>query len=205
MKNSPYDVVRNFEKEIAEYSGSPYAVSVESCSAALFLCCLYKGLQNPRSEVGVPKFTYPSAANSVVNTGHKIKFDDRDWQILGYYELLGLDIIDSAKFLSRNMYSMFRGKMVCLSFHGKKCLRIGRGGMVLCSEPEQVDWLKCARFDGRHECGLMNDKLAMPGWNMYMTPEQAARGLELLQWIPDTNIEKRDEYLDLSKYDFYTR
>jgi len=39
---------------------------------------------------------------------------------------------------------------------------------------------------------------------MYMTPEQAARGLELLQWLSDRNIDTPDPYQDLSKYKFYT-
>ena len=92
----------------------------------------------------------------------------------------------------------------CLSFHGKKVLPIGRGGMILTDSKEARDWFKLARFDGRHEQSLSGDTLAMAGWNMFMTPEQAARGLELLQWLPDVNIDKRDQYQDLSRYKFYT-
>ena len=41
MKNNPFKIVRMFEETIAEYTGSKYAVSVDSCTNALFLCCKY--------------------------------------------------------------------------------------------------------------------------------------------------------------------
>ena len=189
---------------MSDYTGSPYAVSVESCSAALLLSCLYKAKQGYEGEVKIPKYTYPSVAASLVWAGFKIKFDNREWQPLGYYDLYDIGIIDSAKYLSENMYAIHRGKLVCLSFHGKKCLKIGRGGMILCSTPNEVDWFKCMRFDGRHECGLPEDTLEMPGFNMYFQPEQAARGLEQMQWIKKTNHCPPDRYNDLSQYEFFT-
>ena len=33
MKNNPYKVVKDFEEEVALYTGSPYAVSVDSCTS----------------------------------------------------------------------------------------------------------------------------------------------------------------------------
>ena len=36
MKHNPFKIVRMFEEEIAEYAGSKYAVSVDSCTNALF-------------------------------------------------------------------------------------------------------------------------------------------------------------------------
>lgn len=203
MSNA-YNVVRDFEVAIAEYTGAPYAVSVESCSSALLLSCLYRAHQNGTEEVTIPKITYPSAANALVFAGFKIKFDDRNWQKKGFYEFKDIGVIDSAKLLSRGMYESQKGNLVCLSFHGKKCLKIGRGGAILCPLPGQVSWFKCARFDGRHERPLPQDKLEMPGFNMYLQPEQAARGLEQLQWIKDVNLGQEDEYNDLSQYKFYT-
>ena len=51
MKNNPYKIVRMFEEEIAEYTGSPYAVSVDSCTNALFLVCKYLKVKKVTSEV----------------------------------------------------------------------------------------------------------------------------------------------------------
>jgi len=165
-------------------------------------------------EVTIPKITYPSAACAIVNAGGQVGFDDRDWQQEGWYYLKNAGIIDSAKYLCRGMYwnkeyphasTYFRGCFVCLSFHAKKAIPIGRGGAILTGNKKAYEWFKCARFDGRHEAPLNKDTLAMAGWNMYMTPEQAARGLELMQWIKDVNILPPDPYQDLLKYDFFTK
>ena len=202
--NDAYQIVRDFEQAMSEFTSAPYAVTVESCSAAIFLCCKYLYSQGSLNEVEVPKYTYPSVPSSIINAGVKVRFIDLSWQSQGYYVLKPTPVIDSAKRLERGMYQDFHGMLVCLSFHGKKHLRIGRGGMVLTDQKCIESWLKCARFDGRHEKPLHQDTLTMAGWNMYMTPEQAARGLEQLQWIGDGGILTPDPYQDLSKYKFFT-
>jgi len=194
-----YDVVRAFECAIAEYTGAPYAVSTESCSSAILLCCMLEKVSTIE-EVLVPKRTYPSVPSSIVLAGGRVKFMDIEWQHTGMYQLCPTDIIDSAKCLIPDMY--IPGTLTCLSFHGKKGLKIGRGGMILTDSVDKRDWLKCARFDGRHECALIEDRLAGIGLNCYMSPEQAARGLELFQWYKGA-ILPPDEYPDLSQYGFY--
>ena len=196
-----YKVVRDFEGAMTEFTGAPFAVSVESCSAAIFLSCLWCKVKDI-PEVMIPKFTYPSVPASIINAGGRVIFDDLDWQDEGQYLLANTIIIDSAKHLSRHMYD--RETLTCLSFHYQKVLPIGRGGMILTDSRKAYEWFRVARFDGRHEQPLPGDELVMLGWNMYMTPEQAARGLERLQGLPDINIDKHDEYQDLSRYKFYT-
>ncbi len=46
-KHSPYNIVRMFEEEMAHYTGAKYAVSVDSCTNALFLCCKYLEVKEP--------------------------------------------------------------------------------------------------------------------------------------------------------------
>jgi dTDP-4-amino-4,6-dideoxygalactose transaminase len=196
MSNA-YDVVRQFESEIAEFAGSKYAVSVESCTAALFLSLLYRRIQG--ETITIPKFTYPSVANSIIHAGGQVAFSDRDWS--GVYELEPVGVIDGALRFSRGMY---KGGLHCLSFHSKKLLPIGRGGMILTDDEYAYKWLKKMRFDGREEgVPIAEDELEYVGWNMYMTPEQAARGLVLFDHIKDKEIEDLDShaqgYPDLSK------
>ena len=200
-----YDSVRSFEQAMCEYTGARYAVAVESCSAALFLSCLYLKVKS-YDEIIVPKYTYPSVAASIVNAGGRIKFEDIEWQDKGYYELSPIGIIDSAKMLSRNMYiNVGSAPFVCISFHVRKSLPIGRGGMILTYFDDACEWLRCARHDGRHDREVLEDDvLEMPGWNMTMTPEQAARGLCLMENLKDENILPRDPYQDLSQYKFFT-
>jgi dTDP-4-amino-4,6-dideoxygalactose transaminase len=197
--------VDSFEKAIAEFTGAPYAVAVESCSSALFLCMKYLGVTK-ETEIILPKFTYVSVAAQVVHAGARIKFSDIEWQEKGYYKMDPLPLYDAACRLTRGMWrdTELNGNLACLSFHDRKPLKIGRGGMILCRTKEEVEWFEIARFDGRHKCPQMQDTYAMAGWNVYMTPSQAARGFELLQWFGDGLVREYDPYPDLSVYKFFT-
>ena len=194
-----YSVVRTFEEEIASFAGAKYGVAVESCTAAIFLCLKWWNLQK-NTLIKVPKFTYPGVAMSIINAGHKIAFKDDNWQ--GDYQLRPTTIIDSALRFRKDMYQEKTYR--CLSFHYKKLLPIGRGGMILTDDKKAVDWLKMARFDGRKEIPLSEDNATILGWNFYMTPEQAARGLCLFEAIknkdlPDLKVEDQG-YPDLSEW-----
>lgn len=201
----PYQVVRDFEASLCEYTGAPYCVTVDSCTNAIFLCAhLWMG-SFEEDAVSVPRITYPGVPAAITHAGGCVWFEDRDWQLMGYYDLPPSPIVDSAKMMRRGMYNMFTGMYVCLSFHAKKALPIGRGGAILTDNKAAADWFRCARFDGRHEVPLHEDELTFAGWNCYMTPEQAARGLTLLPHLPDVVVCKPDPYQDLSKYPFYRR
>ncbi len=195
---NPYSVVNEFEKMIAKWAGSKYAVAVESGTAALFLSCIYKDVDT----VTIPKFTYPSVPCSIINARGWVKFDDRKWQ--GVYQLKPYDIWDGALRFKPNMYT---GGLHCLSFHVKKHLPIGRGGMILTDDIKAYKWLKRARFDGRRELPLEEDDYDMIGYNMYMTPDQAARGIMLFSTIDQRGNKDldtdRQHYPNLSKYKIY--
>lgn len=194
MISIAYEVVDRFEKTIAEYAGAKYAVAVDSCCNALFLSCVYLKVKR----VIIPRFTYPGVACSIIHAGGEIKFSNDVWE--GAYELAGYRIFDSALRFRQNMY--IHHSFYCLSFHAKKNLPIGRGGMILCDDKRARDWLRRARFDGRNPVPLSQDKIEMVGWNMYMTPEQAARGLMLFDIVKDKPLldldRKSQGYPDLS-------
>lgn len=202
----PYEIVDKFERTIAEWAGSSFAVSVESGSAAIFLsllyCKNYWGGKNLMT-VSIPKYTYPSVPCSIINAGGQVKFKNIKWS--GTYRLEPYPIIDSALRFRKGMYE--KKTLYCISFHAKKHLPIGRGGMILTDSKWAYHWLKKARFDGRSDAPLYNDKLDIIGWNMYMTPEQASRGLQLFNFIKDKDIKdldfKEQKYPDLSKVEAY--
>lgn len=190
-------VVRQFERTIAKHCKAPYAVAVESCSAALFLCCLYLKVEN----VIIPKKTYFSVPFSIKHAGGKVKFSDIRWK--GAYQLNPYPIIDSAMRFRENMYRA--GFFLCLSFHYAKHVPIGRGGMILTDDKKAADWFRIMRNDGRREIPKEKDNVKLCGWNAYMTAEQAARGLELFYWrifgrkdLPDLDMTHGDiSYLDV--------
>lgn len=81
--------------------------------------------------------------------------------------------------------------------------------MILTDDGIAAEWLKLARFDGRQPVPLQQDNFAILGWNMYMEPANAARGIQLLQALgdrelPDLKVEDQ-KYADLSKFKIYTQ
>jgi len=201
MRN-PFEIVAWFEEAVAEYAGSPYAISTTSCTEAIFLCCKYLDIEG--KEVTIPKRTYLSVPQSIRQAGGDLKFEDLEWQ--GVYQLKPFPVYDSAKRLTSNMY--IKNSYMCLSFHHKKHLKIGKGGMILTDDKEAVDRIKKLRYEGRsigvpyHE-----DPIAEEGWNMYMTPEQAARGLVLLSDFPQNvaDLVEDPPYRDLTTFEIFNK
>ena len=92
-KHNPYKIVTLLEEEIADYTGAPYVVSVDSCTNALLLCCQYLNVTG--LEITIPCKTYLSVPQSILNAGAHIKFKDYDWK--GIYQLEPYPIYDAAK------------------------------------------------------------------------------------------------------------
>lgn len=187
-----------FERELARYTGAPYAVAVSSCTDALFLSCVYHNVKG--KNVFIPKRTYLSVPQSIIHAGGILKFEDYEWQTHLYsrYQLKPFPIWDAAKELQPGMYRP--NHSICLSFHIKKPLGIGKGGCILTDDEDMVNWLKRARYEGRGEVSYREDDITFLGWNMYMTPEQAARGLVLLGQMPSRGVIQSERYRDLTEF-----
>ena len=202
-KHSPYKIVQMFEEEVAEYTGAPYAVSVDSCTNALFLTCKYLEI----SEVTIPSKTYLSVPMSIIHAGGEVVFDKtpstNHWN--GIYQLKPYPIYDAAKRFTSNMY--IKGSYMCLSFHIKKSLGIGKGGMILTDNKESVEWFKRARYEGRSEKYYKEDNITSMGWNMYMTPQEATQGLCLMQNYPEhaSDMMELNGYRDLTEFEVFKK
>lgn len=200
---SAYAVVEQFENTIADYCGATHGVAVSSCCNTIFLTALWIRKFILNEYVTLPKRTYPGVACSIKNAGFKVKFKDLVW--FGSYAVDPLQIVDSALSFRKGMHRA--GQHTCISFHAKKHLPIGRGGMLLTDNKVLADWVRKARFDGRNQCSLEDDDIQEIGWNMYMTPEQAGRGLMLFDAIKDKALKDIDprfqNYPDLSKIKAY--
>lgn len=202
MKN-PYTIISDFEQAMAEYTGAPYAVAIDSCTNAIKLSLLWIAQNEAHSpQITIPSKTYLSVPMSIIQAGMTPIFDKREetnnWS--GEYQLKPFRVWDSAKRLTSGMY---RPKQFqCLSFHVKKRLNIGKGGMILTDNKEAVEWFKRMRYEGRGEVFYKEDDITMIGFNHYMTPEQAARGLVLLQQLPKDlpDIGEPGDYKDLTEY-----
>lgn len=188
--DSAWGVVDLFEKKMAEYAGSKYAVSVDNCTDALYLCLKYL---KAKGTVTLPSKTWISVPCSVIQSGCKVEFEDREWS--GAYQLKPYPIWDGAVRMKRGMYKP--NTYHCLSFHIRKHIPIGKGGMILTDDKKAYDWFRTVRYEGRtmSDDGInyvmyKDDVIKSQGWNMYMTPEQAARGLELIENIKDDNPDQ---------------
>lgn len=196
---NPYLVIDELEKRISEWAGAPYGVAVESCSAAIFLCLQYlnnNGIWNGL-EVTIPKRTYPSIAHSILHANMKINFVDMDWE--GEYELAPTNIWDAALRFKKGMY---HGGMQCISGHIKKRLNVGRMGMILLEDEDAYEWFKRARFDGRNAIPLQQDIITQRGWNLYLSPSDGARAIQIFEVLrdkdlPDLKVSDQN-YSDLS-------
>lgn len=192
MRNA-FGVVEEFERRMAEYAGARYGVAVDSCTSAIFLSLKWREVENGgrRSYLVLPARTYVSVPMAAIHAGYSIAFRDFDWK--GSYEIAPMEITDGAKRMRSGMY--LRG-LHCLSFHAKKHINIGRGGMILTDDAEAARWLKMARYDGREGKPYPQERVEMMGWHCYMTPEQAARGLLLLD-LYDEQPDHVEDYPDL--------
>lgn len=193
--NDPWDAVTLFENRLAEYSGSKYAVCVDSCSNAIFLCLKYHNIVN--EVITLPKNTYASVPMQVIHAGNKVRFLDIPWS--GYYRIGETPIIDGAVRFRKGMY--VKDSYYTVSFHHRKTLKIGTGGVILTDDIDFVNWCRPMIYDGRHKyTPHSEDTYECIGYHMYMTPEQAATGLILMENIADMNPDtgSSETYKDLT-------
>jgi perosamine synthetase len=198
-----WSVVEQFERRMAAYCGAPHAVAVDTCTAAIFLCLSDPGLSNGGFKgrvVTMPARTYLGVACVVKHAGGILELTETDWG--GAYPIEtygGEGVVDSACCLRREMFKdMPAGCPVCLSFQSRKHLKIGRGGMILTDDAEAAAWFRKARFCGRPAPGAPPEFV---GWHCFMEPERAARGLTLMDSLPDENEDLQFEYPDLRQYE----
>jgi len=224
---NPFDAVEAFERQIAEFTGAPYAVAVDTCTAALFLALkqfhmtgvsarlmdsLAQQVMPPIPLLEIPKRTFVSVPQAAIQAGFKIRWTDKDWQQRGYYRLDPSPVFDSAICLRKDLFvedmrvSQYE-KALCLSFQYRKPLPIGRGGMILHNWGEEADkWFRLARFFGRHPVPALEDPgPEFIGWHMYMEPERASKGLTHFMHYPEAGIHQRIQYPDLSRYKVFAR
>jgi dTDP-4-amino-4,6-dideoxygalactose transaminase len=187
--NDPWDAISLFEGKIANYTGAKYAITVDSCSSALFLSMKYSnvtGISIPsRTYISVPMMAKMHSPDCVV------KFHDNAWS--KWYSInpvtnMDLDIIDCAVTLEENMYQP--NALQCISFQHRKPLKIGKGGIILTDNEDAYNWLRKASYDGRNRYKMFNeDHISTLGYHMYMTPEDGARGVLLFDEFVSDHAE----------------
>ena len=206
MAQGVHLITEEFERVVSDYTGAPYCVAVDNASNALFLALTFSNVKG--QNIMVPNHTYPSVPCEVIHAGAKVLFYNSVNPLSGAYYLNPTKVVDSALRFTADMYEA--GSLMCVSFTGAyKHLKLSKGGAILTDNFEAVKWLKKARFSGRDECSYNEDDFDVNpviGWNMYMMPELAARGLLLMAEFYNPDGSKKDtedktiSYPDLSTF-----
>lgn len=197
--SNAFEPLFEFERKIAEYFNSPYAVAVDCCTHALEMCLKLSKYK----KIYCPKQTYISVPFMLEKINADYEFRDHSW--IDYYYLTP-DVIDAAVYWKQNGY--IKDTKMCLSFHIKKHLNIGRGGMILLDNKEEYERLKKMRYDGRgiyDDVLYENDDINDIGYHYYMTPETAKTGIDIFEFkknfLPKTITDK--DYSDVTKFSYF--
>lgn len=197
-----FNIVSEFEKKLADFFGSPYAVAVDCCTHGLELCLRFSQVQS----INVPRRTYVSIPLLADKLNIKRTWKDENWK--DYYYLTESvsrwKIIDAAVLWEKNSY--ITGTYMCISFQFQKHLSLGRGGVILTDSKSSAQELKKMSYDGRiPNVPWREQNIKTRGYHYYMTPETAQQGLDKLpaaierpprEWVVD-------DWPDLTKMDVF--
>lgn len=232
--------VAAFEKEFAEFVGSPYACAVSNCTTALHLALLTVGVQ-PGDEVITVSHSYIATANAIRYCGATPVFIDvepdtfnldpkliedalteKTRAILCVHQIgMPCDLTAIVEIAQRHSLPvvedaacaigseiLWQGRwekigkpqadIACFSFHPRKVISTGDGGMITTANPEWDSKFRLLRQHGmsvpdtvRHGASqVIFETYPIVGYNFRMTDIQAAVGREQLKRLPDI-IEKR--------------
>jgi dTDP-4-amino-4,6-dideoxygalactose transaminase len=211
MANGIYKITEEFEEKLGHYTGAKYVVTVDNMSNALFLALYYEHKVMNRTEevIVIPSRTYPSVPCEIIHAGLKVNFEPVEGKtIKGAYQLKGSNVWDSALTFTADMYKP--NTHMCVSFTGPyKHFKLSKGGAILTDDVDAYRWFKRARYSGRRECSYFEDNFDMLGWNFYMMPELATRGVLLMNQFYNrdgSKVVNKDlelPYPDLSKFEIY--
>lgn len=244
--------VAAFEHEVAKHEGVAEGVATTSCTTALHLAMVAKGLGKGMDAI-VPAFTFVATENAIVMTGatpvmcdirretfnidtdqlrtiiekqyerNGEKLINKDtgnvlWGIVPVHEFgLCCDIHEVNKLSEENNLCVIEdaacalgakigdihqgafGNTSCISFHPRKSITTGEGGMVLTDDPVFAKRLRELRTHGSTVSADARDKgkgFLLPefneaGYNYRMTDVQGAMGL--------AQIKKLDRIIDAKR------
>jgi dTDP-4-amino-4,6-dideoxygalactose transaminase len=164
------EIVRKFERSIADFYGAPYAVATDSCTHAIELSLRYQKV----TSVTCPSQTYLSIPFTFMKLGLEWRFVDQSW--IDFYSIGKTNIVDAAVYWKKNGY--IPGTYMCLSFQFRKHLNLIRGGAILLDDPIATEKLRRMTTDGRDVERLWKEQdIDTIGYHYYMPIETAELGL----------------------------
>ena len=208
--------VERFEATMAELCGRAHAIAVSNGTSALALCL--QALEISGGEVVVPALTWPSPAYAATAVGAKVRIVDVDadeWNASAPsadgasavvaidqfgvpvraegFDALGVPVIEDAACAVGSRFGDGRpcgslGLASCFSFHPRKLLTTGEGGMIVTDDEGFAQRLRQLRNHGQAAPG----KFAEAALNHRLTDLQAAVGNAQLERLEDTLRLRRE-------------
>ena len=197
-----FEIIKQFENEIAEFFGSSYAIAVDSCTHGIELCLRY----TKETKINVPKRTYLSVPFLAEKMGLEREWRDEEWE--DYYTINygNKRIIDAAVLWKKDSY--LPNTFMCISFQYQKHLSLGRGGIILLDNEDDYLTLKKMSYDGRlPNIPWRDQNIDTVGFHYYMTPETAKLGLDKLEQAINTPPRKWfvTDWPDLTKMKIFNK
>jgi dTDP-4-amino-4,6-dideoxygalactose transaminase len=188
-----FDILFEFESDLARYTGAPYAVVTDGCTHAIELCMRY----DITSFCEFTPFTYLSIPQLMHQLDISYHYRLEYWSSAGEYRFHNTRIWDSARRLEPGMYR--EGQMQCLSFGHGKPLQLGKGGAILLDSEADYRALSCMRSDGRdlRISPWQDQEVIYQGFHYCPTLETCTAGIAGLKQIK-VGITQQ-EYPDLRK------
>ena len=176
--------MNKFEEQLAEFCGSPYAVSVDCCTHAIELCMRYLNIK----KCEFTAYTYLSVPQTMRLLDVDYTLTGEQWQ--GEYRFHGTLVWDSARLLRPKMYRS--GEYQCLSFGPGKPMDNVRGGAILCDDVKDYKKLKMMSYDGRD-----------PNIHSWIDQKEYTQGFHyMMRWEEqDSALEKLNAYIKKGKYE----
>ena len=193
--SNAFDRILQFERELAKFTGAPYAIMTDCCTHAIELCMRYDRVEfcafTPFTYISVPMLMHKLGIKYTYEVG-----DPEQW--VGEYQFRKTRIWDSARRLEENMYRP--GQIQCLSFGHDKPLHIGRGGAIILDDEQAYKDIILMRYDGRdlNIKPWISQSVFRVGYHYKPTPEEAVQGLALLKGLEEfCPAPKHVDYPDL--------
>jgi dTDP-4-amino-4,6-dideoxygalactose transaminase len=188
-----FDVLFEFESDLAQYTGAPYAVVTDGCTHAIELCMRY----DMTSFCEFSPFTYLSIPQLMHQLDISYHYRPEYWSSAGEYRFHNTRIWDSARRLEPGMYRS--GQLQCLSFGHGKPLELGKGGAILLDNEADYLALSRMRSDGRdlRITPWQDQEVIYQGFHYCPTLETCAAGIAGLKNIKAGITQQ--EYPDLRK------
>jgi len=229
--------VSAFEKVVADYVGTKYAIAVSNCTAALHISLLALGIRSGDIVI-VTAYSWLSTANVIELCGAQPVFVDirpdtfnmdpncleitlkrlmsinetasrvkailpvhTFGQLADMPEILDLAkrynlpvIEDAACALGASLHGRQAGTwgtLGCFSFHPRKAITTGEGGMITTDDPQLARVLRALRNHGLDPDSVTPDFI-MPGFNYRMTEFQAALGITQMSKLNRIIVSRRE-------------